>query len=101
MAVEESPRELSNNIFRTATLSLFNIAGGQADFSKQIPGVHFKRVNDEGKIVTDPNLPGRYMVDFTLLDGKREYWAQVNAAYDPVTGFKAMAFERRNRDGST
>ncbi len=101
MAADIAPAELSNQLFRFSVLSLFNTAKDQPEATHAIKDVHYKRVNDKGEVVTDPTKPGRYMVDHTLPDGKREYWAEVTSSYDAASGFKAMAFERRNRDGST
>jgi hypothetical protein len=96
MAVEKTPAELANQDYRTDVLSLFNPAKGQAEATKAIhkaDGTRAVRYNEDKK----PEDPFR--IAMILPDGTKEYWAQVNSSYDPVSGFKAMAFEQRDVDG--
>jgi hypothetical protein len=80
-----------NDLYRLSALSYFNPVSDQPANSAAI------KVNG-AQAVTYQVVNGLHQVTLTMPDGTKEYWAQTNAAYCVDTGFKAMAFERRNAD---
>ena len=84
------PNELMEDAFRT---SLFVYMNPNVDAAEKL--------NDLKDNLLIDKYNGRHIVKMTMPDGDVEYWREVNSEHDYETGFKAMAFEQCEADGST
>lgn len=59
------------------------------------------KAGNRGNIIVTEDENGMAQIVMEMPDGSIEYWQQVEDMHNDATGFQAMAFERRNEDGTT
>ena len=89
-----STKDLANDAYRVCVLGFFNPIEGQAEKSKALVD------KNNQQTVAYKKEDGLYSIKMRMPDGTAECWRQTDATHDNASGFKAMAFERRNVDGS-